>query len=49
MRSKNEIKRFSIKNSLSKIYNGHATSLITQDVLNQLNIPDAIPYLTESI
>jgi len=45
----NEIKRFSIKNSLGKIDNGHATSLITQDVLNQLNMPDVIPYLTESI
>ncbi|WP_414733839.1 MGDG synthase family glycosyltransferase [Acetobacterium carbinolicum] len=45
----NDIKRFSIKNNLGRIYNGHATNLITQDVLTQLNIPDAIPYLTESI
>jgi processive 1,2-diacylglycerol beta-glucosyltransferase len=45
----NEIKRFSIKNSLGRIDNGHAASLITQDVLNQLNMPDSIPYLTESI
>jgi processive 1,2-diacylglycerol beta-glucosyltransferase len=45
----NEIKRFSIKNSLGKIYNGHATTLITQDVLNQMNMHDAIPYLSESI
>ncbi len=45
----NEIKRFSIKNSLGKIYYGHAASLITQDVLNQLTASDAIPYQIKSI
>lgn len=45
----NEIKRFSIKNSLSKIYYGHAANLITQDVLTQLTLADGVPYLTESI
>jgi processive 1,2-diacylglycerol beta-glucosyltransferase len=45
----NDIKRFSMKNSLGKIFNGHATSLISQDVLSQLYMPDNITYLTESI
>lgn len=45
----NEIKRFSIKNNLSKIYYGHAANLITQDVLTQLTLADGVPYLTESI
>lgn len=45
----NDIKRFSMKNSLGKIFNGHATSLISQDVLSQLYMPENITYLTESI
>lgn len=45
----NEIKRFSMKNMLGKIYYGHATTLITQDILNQLNSSHSVPYLTESI
>lgn len=45
----NEIKRYSMKNMLNKIYYGHATSLITQDVLQQLHSQDAVSYLTESI
>jgi processive 1,2-diacylglycerol beta-glucosyltransferase len=45
----NEIKRYSMKNMLGKIYYGHASSLITQDVLHQLHPHDAFPFLTESI
>lgn len=45
----NEIKRFSMKNMLSKIYYGHASTLITQDILNQLNLSHSVSYLTESV
>ena len=45
----NEIKRFSMKNVLGKIYYGHAATLITHDVLNQMHMDESIPYLSESI
>ncbi|MBC3798564.1 MGDG synthase family glycosyltransferase [Acetobacterium tundrae] len=45
----NELKRFSMKSATNKIFYGHATSLITEDVLTQLNSDESISYRTESL
>ncbi len=45
----NDIKRFSMKNRLSHIDNGHSTALITKDILKQLNLDDTFSYLTNSL
>lgn len=44
----NELKRFSMKNMLSKIDYGPATPLITRDILKRLHAGESVAYLTES-
>lgn len=41
----NEIKRFSMKTTLGKMYHGHATSLITKDILHRLYTKKKPSYL----
>jgi len=45
----NQIKRFSMKNILRNMQYGHATTLITKDILKSLNSYENISYLNASL